>query len=148
MTEMTHEERVHEIIHRFFSVAGGSSLLPIESQAEAAPLIKARVTKATRSFSEGQVVFVYDVYWGMNERAKVAARYRRKHRFVRGEIDIESLADARPVIVYDPAVIRALDGRNVDGGIFARMLSVVPDHYKQFAEYRDVVLAHEGAIQA
>jgi hypothetical protein len=82
------------------------------------PLIAARLATSTRSFSAGQKVLVYDGYWGMAERVKVVARYRRKHRWVLGVCPLARLTDGRPVIEYSPAVVRALRGQSISIGMF------------------------------
>lgn len=77
------------------------------------PLVAARLARSTRTYSEGQKVYVYGGFYGENERLEVVGRYRRKHRFVLGVCAREVLVDRRVVVVHEPAVVRALAGRRI-----------------------------------
>jgi len=90
-----------------------SKSLIIDEDMEAIPLVVASVSKATRSFSKDQTLYIYDAYWGMNERVKVIGRYRRKHRLVQGVCPWVNLKSYRPTIVYDPNIIQRLKGKTI-----------------------------------
>jgi hypothetical protein len=68
------------------------------------PLVKANVRQHLRSFSQGQKVHIYDVYWN-SERALIVARHRRKHDYIFGVVPIKHLENFRPDYVYHPAVL-------------------------------------------
>jgi hypothetical protein len=131
-----HVAQINQIVRRFF--ADRDWLVP-RTDAQAVPLVAARLTKSTHSFSAGQLVYVYDVYWGMNERARVVARFRRKHKFVLGVCPIASLEDARPKIVHTPAVVHKLSDSMVVGGVFLRFFQL-PGGCYHFSQYRKLVL--------
>ena len=129
VTEMADEkntidERFESTIRKLF---GTAPILTVDPAAERLPLVAANVATSTRSFSRGQLVFIYDVYWGMNERAKVVGRFRRKRDWIRGVVPIKSLDNFRPKMVYNPFVIRKLHGEIGDGRIFPRFLPVEMD---------------------
>jgi hypothetical protein len=134
-----HVERVEAWIRRYFADPQ-IRLLDVDSGMTAVPLVQATVLKSTHSFSANQTLFVYCVHWGMNERAMVVGRFRGKHRFVRGVCPIASLGNFRPKLVQHPAVLGALAGRYVDGGIFIRFLAL-PGEHRSFREYQAEVLA-------
>jgi hypothetical protein len=133
-----HTERVESIVRTFFSE---SCFFTVTPDARAVPMVAARLSKSTRSFSAGQVVYVYDVFWGVNERARVVGRYRRKHRFIHGVCPIASLVDARPKVVCAPAVLRTLAGTRIDGGILLRFYNLGSGgDFMYFDDYRRHVL--------
>jgi hypothetical protein len=117
----TIDERLESTIRKLF---WASPILTVDPAAERLPLVAANVATSTRSFSRGQLVFIYDVYWGMNERAKVVGRFRRKRDWIRGVVPIKSLDNFRPKMVHNPFVIRKLHGEIVDGRIFPRFLPI------------------------
>jgi hypothetical protein len=82
------------------------------------PLVAARLSRSTPGYSVGQRVYVYDVFWGMNERARVLGRHRRRHGWVHGVCPIDMLIDCRPRVVHTPAVLAAMRGRAIDAGCF------------------------------
>jgi hypothetical protein len=98
--------------------------LTVEATSETVPLVAATVRKGTGSFSTGQVVYIYSVYWGMNEQAKVVGRFRRKHRWIKGVCPIASLDHFRPKIVYNPTIIKTLADETIDSFIFPRFLAM------------------------
>ncbi len=85
----------------------------VGAAADSVPVVAARLSGGTRSFSEGQRVYVYDGFFGQNERVKVVGRYRRKHRFIRGVCPMQKLIDPRLVVVYQPAVLGLLEGQRI-----------------------------------
>lgn len=109
-----HVSKARGIVEELFS---GASILVAEDKKEL-PLVAARLTRSTRTFSAGQLVYVFDVYWGMNERVKAVGRYRRKHRFVVGACPIAILDDCRPKRVMTPAVIELLTGERIPRALF------------------------------
>jgi hypothetical protein len=113
--------KVHAIVAAFFP--DGATHLVVGEQHASVPVIAARVLASTRSFTVGQKVLVYDGYWGQAERVKVVARYRRKHRWIRGVCPIAKLGEARPVVEHDPAVVRALRGAWISLGMFLPYLT-------------------------
>ena len=135
-----HAAKVESFVRRFY--AHDTHLVVNEATTEV-PLVAANLSVSTRSFSAGQLLYVYDVYWGMNERAKVVGRYRGKNRFVTGVCRIDRLENARPKIAAHPGVVRALAGQWISGGIFLRFLDL-PGGFKTFADYRDSVLGGTG----
>ncbi|MCC5598946.1 hypothetical protein [Nostoc favosum] len=110
-----HIEKINEILLRYFC---GSRFLGINPTMDNIPLVAANLQKSTHSFSEGQLLYIYNGFWGMNERVQVVGRHRRKHRLILGVCPIKSLSNFRPKLVYEPAVIRKLHGECIDGGIF------------------------------
>jgi hypothetical protein len=114
-------EKINTILAKNFSeqryLAGGATTKTV-------PLIAATLRKATRSFSAGQTVYIYNVYWGMNERAKVIGRFRQKNRWIRSACPIESLDHFRPKIVYSPEIIKKLDDETIDSFIFPRFFAM------------------------
>lgn len=101
-------QKSRDALRQQFFPEGG--WLDVHRDADCIPLVAANLSRSTRSFSEGQRVYVYDGFFGMNERVKVAGRYRRKHRVILGVCPTKKLRDHRLVVVYEPAVLRALHG--------------------------------------
>lgn len=100
-----------EIKKTFFSL---EDRFRVDKSHQTIPLVAAKVHLSTRSFSAGQVVYIYDGYWGMAERVKVIGRYRRKNRFILGVCPIKNLSDYRPKIVYQPQIIKKLLGETLE----------------------------------
>jgi hypothetical protein len=129
---------VRTIIRRFY--ADTDDGFPVEAATTEVPLVVANAGRSTRSFAAGQRLYVFDGYWGMNERVRVVARYRQRHRFVRGVFPIAGLTGCRPAIVRHPAVIRRLVGQTISGSLFAGIGALpvyfVPDGSRPFAELR------------
>jgi len=114
-------EKIEAIDAAYFST---SQELKIDSSTQSIPLIMATVRKSTHSFSQGQRIYIYDVDWGVNERALVIGKFRRSHRWIRGVCPIASLENFRPTVVFHPAVIKKLsDGCSVHGRLFWRFLA-------------------------
>ncbi|RTQ52410.1 hypothetical protein EJV47_05185 [Hymenobacter gummosus] len=86
------------------------------------PLVAANVIIQTNSFTAGQKVHIYDVYWGMNDNALVVGRFRRKHDFIFGVIPIRKLDNFRPEYVYHPVVLNKFrrTDKAINPGIFQR----------------------------
>jgi|SRR6476661_2186263 len=135
--------RLNEILKNDF-VGANELRLPVTEQSERVPLVKATVCKSSRSFSVGQKVHIYDVYWGMNEKALVVARYRRKHEYILGVIPIKNLEGFRPDYVYHPAVLQKLRlaGKKVDSRIFGRFFTL--PHQLSSMDYQHFL--HTGAL--
>jgi|GEM_PF-4281150 len=137
MTDPTPEmlARIGEILQHSFPDPNPFSLTATAAT-ERLPLVKANVRKQTRSFSQGQKVHIYSVYWGLNERALVVARFRRKHDYIFGVIPIDNLENFRPEYVYHPQVLAKfrLTGNRVDSGIFSRFFNL--PHQSTAEEYR------------
>lgn len=76
-------------------------------------IVKATLTKSTRSFSKGQVVYIYDGFWGMAERIKVIGRYRRKHRFVIGVCPMDNVTNYKEVTIHDPRILALLKKNDI-----------------------------------
>jgi hypothetical protein len=124
-------EKINDILCKHFS---DNSFLIANASMESVPLVSANILKSTRSFSAGQLVYIYDIYWGMNERAKVIGRYRRKHNFILGVCPIASLTNCRPKLVYKPVIVSKLNGSYIDGGIFMRFFNL-PGGFTHISEY-------------
>jgi hypothetical protein len=116
-----HIEKINEILLGYFC---GGILLDVNATKDNIPLVAANVQKSTHSFSEGQLLYIYNVFWGMNKNALVVGRYRRKHRLILGVCPISSLSNFRPKLVYEPTVIRKLYGRYIHVGIFMRFFDL------------------------
>jgi hypothetical protein len=140
--EFPHFDLVKTIIRRFF--ADSDRNLVVEASMTQVPLIVANAARSTHSFAAGQRLYVFNGYWGMNERIRVVARFRERHRFVRGVFPIAGLTNCRPGIVQHPAVIRRLAGEMISSGMFAGIGALpvyfVPDRSRPFAELRREVL--------
>lgn len=117
-----HIEKINEILLGYFC---GKYILDVNATKNNIPLVAANVQKSTHSFSEGQLLYIYNVFWGMNNKALVVGRYRRKHRLILGVCPISSLSNFRPKLVYDPTVIRKLCGRHIHVGIFIRFFDLL-----------------------
>ncbi|MEH2296682.1 hypothetical protein [Nostoc sp.] len=126
-----HIEKINEILLGYFC---GGTLLDINSTKDNIPLVAANVQKSTHSFSEGQLLYIYNVFWGMNKKALVVGRHRRKHRLILGVCPIASLSNFRPKLVYEPAVIRKLHGRYIDDRIFMRFFDL-PGEFIYIKDY-------------
>lgn len=120
---LTCEQAATAILARYFSE---SRYLVVPADATTVPLVAARLARSTTIFSAGQRVYVYDAYWGMNERALVLGRYRRRHRWVRGVCAIDILVDCRPQLVWSRAVIARLEGCSIAAGLFQGRLWPMP----------------------
>lgn len=120
-TKLTPDEalKLKAMLERNFSA---SERLTVQASMECVPVVVANVRKQTRSFSLGQKIYIYDVYWGMNDNAKVVARYRRKHDWIRGVIPIRNLENFRFGMAYEPVVIRKLVDETISRHLFARFL--------------------------
>jgi len=114
-------EKIKAILAQNFSE---KNHLTVEAVTETVPLVAATARKATRSFSTGQLVYIYSVYWGMNEQAKVVGRFRRKHRWIKGVCPIVSLDNFRPKIVYNPNIIKKLADETINSFIFPRFFAM------------------------
>lgn len=114
-------EKIKAILAQNFSE---KNYLTVETATETVPLIAAIVRKSTRSFSTGQRVYIYSVYWGMNEQVKVVGRFRRKNRWIKGVCPIASLDHFRPKIVYNPNIIKTLADETIDSSIFPRFFAM------------------------
>jgi hypothetical protein len=133
--EFPYFDLVKTIIRRFF--ADPNRCFVVEASMTEVPIIVANAARSTRSFAAGQRLYVFDGYWGMNERVRVVARYRARHRFIRGVFPIAGLTNCRPGIVHHPAVIRRLAGEAISRGMFG---GFVPGGYRPFAElHREVM---------
>lgn len=110
------EATIEKIKEKFF--ADHKKFITVYKDMLGIPVIVANINKSTRSFSAGQIVYIYGGYWGEAERTKVVGRYRRKHRFILGVCPIANLESHRPNIVYDPRVIQKLDGQHISASLF------------------------------
>lgn len=129
-----HIKKINEILLDYFC---DDTLLDINRTKDNIPLVAANVQKSTHSFSEGQLLYIYNVFWGMNKNALVVGRHRRKHRQILGVCPIASLRNFRPKLVYEPTVIRKLYGRHIHVGIFIRFF----DLPGEFIDIRDYIQA-------
>jgi hypothetical protein len=136
---------VKTIVRRFFADPGRGFV--VEASMTEVPLIVANAARSTQSFSAGQRLYIFNGYWGMNERVRVVARFRRRHRFVCGAFPIAGLTNCRPGIVQHPAVIRRLAGQPISAGMFAGIgalgVHFVPDGARPFAEIHREILASD-----
>jgi hypothetical protein len=108
-----------EAFHQTYFARGQA--LSVDAETQSVPLVMAKVRKSTHSFSQGQKIYIYDVYWGVNERAHVIGQFRRKHRWIKGTCPIASLENFRPTEVFHPAVITKLvEGGPIHRGLFER----------------------------
>lgn len=114
-------EKLRTILENNFSEKDS---IIVEPNAKNIPLVAASVIKATRSFSIGQVVYIYDGYWGMAERVKVVGRFRRKRNWIRGVIPIKNLGNFRAKIVYNSTVLKKLEGETISDNIFTLFLDL------------------------
>lgn len=120
-----HLEAINALLLRHFP---GQRWLDLTEETTHVPLMAALVRKSSRSFAAGQKLYVYDVHWGMGEKALVVGRFRRKQRWIRGHCPLENLDDFRPKIVQHPQVINALrhqaggGPQRISAGIFWRFL--------------------------
>lgn len=121
LTPHPYLEKIKVILARNFSE---KNHLIVAAAHETVPLVAATLRKATHSFSAGQVVYIYNVYWGMNEQAKVVGRFRRKNRWIKGVCPIALLDDFRPKIVYRPDIIQKLDDETIESFIFPRFFAM------------------------
>ncbi|MEH2240320.1 hypothetical protein [Nostoc sp.] len=126
-----HIKKINEILLGYFC---GGTLLDINPTKDNIPLVAANVQKSTHSFSEGQLLYIYNGFWGMNKHAQVVGRHRRKHRLILGVCPIASLINFRPKLVYEPAVIRKLHGRYIHAGIFMRFFDL-PGEFIYIKDY-------------
>jgi hypothetical protein len=145
--EFPYFDLVKTIIRRFFADPDRSFV--VEASMTEVPVIVANAARSTHSFAAGQRLYVFNGYWGMNERVRVVARFRERHRFVRGVFPIAGLTNCRPGIVHHPAVIRRLVGQTVSSGMFAGIGALpvyfVPDGSRPFAELHREAL--ESAVE-
>lgn len=101
---------------------GSQPWLSADEQTERLPVVKANLRRHTRMFNEGQKVYIYNVYWGLNERAMVVARFRRKYQFVFGVVPIKDLSHFRPDHLYHPKALEKFrqTAAQIHTGIFRR----------------------------
>jgi hypothetical protein len=122
---MSDEEKRHEKLRRIMITHfSQKSEIEVTTETQKIPLVAANVSKSTRSFSKGQVLYIYDGYWGMAERVKVVGRFRRKHNWIKGVIPIKNLGNFRPDEVYKPVVIGKLDGEIIHENLFSLFLDL------------------------
>jgi hypothetical protein len=114
-------EKLRTILENNFS---GKDSFVVEPDAKSIPLVMANVAKSTRSFSVGQIIYIYDGYWGMAEKVKVVGRFRRKHNWICGVIPIKNLENFRSKIVYEPTVLKKLSGKTINDTIFTMFLDL------------------------
>lgn len=115
--------KLNNILLAYF--VGGKRLV-VNSCASPILLVAATVRVQTKSFSAGQILYIYDVYWGENERALTVGRFRRKHRFICGNCPVRNLTGFRPVQVFDPRIIQKV--ALVNPGIFLRFFDLPGGH--------------------
>lgn len=117
-------EKINGILARNFAE---KSYFTVEALSEPVPLVAATLRKATHSFSAGQLLYIYDIYGGLNRSAKVIGRFRRKNRWIKGVCPIASLDNFRPKLVYTPDIIRKLEGEFINSSIFPRFFAMPVD---------------------
>lgn len=115
------DEKLQLILEHNFS---NREYFLIRPETQNVPLVVANVIKSTRSFSAGQLVYIYDVYWGMNDNAKIVGRFRRKQNWMRGVIPIKNLSNFRLKAAYEPTVLKKLQGEKITRYLFPRFLSL------------------------
>ena len=114
-------EKINSILAQNFAE---KNYLTVETTTETVPLVAATLRKATRSFSTGQLVYIYDLYGGLNRSAKVVGRFRRKNRWIKGVCPIASLDNFRPKLVYTPDIIKKLQDEWISSAIFPRFFAM------------------------
>jgi hypothetical protein len=139
-----HAELAKTILRRFF--ADPDRNLVVDASMTEVPVVLANAGRSTRSFAAGQRLYVYNGYWGMNERVQVVGRFRQRHRFVRGVFPIAGLTNCRPHLVHHPGVIRRLAGEIVESqlfiGIGALGVCFVPsDGYRTFQDVHRALMS-------
>lgn len=121
LTPHPYLEKINAILAKNFSE---KDYLIVAATDQTVPLVAATLRKATRSFSAGQLMYIYNVYWGINEQAKVLGRFRRKNRWIKGVCPIASLDNFRPIIVYSPPTIKKLSDETIASFIFPRFFAI------------------------
>lgn len=114
-------EKINAIFAQSFSE---KDYLRVEATHATVPLVAATLRKATRSFSAGQLAYIYGVYGGLNRQAKVIGRFRGKNRWIKGVCPIASLDNFRPKLVYTPNIIKKLAGEYIGKFLFPRFFAL------------------------
>lgn len=107
--------KVQEIKELFFKE---ENLLEVVASMKSIPLVAANISKSSHSFTEGQLLYIFGGYWGVGERVKVVGRFRRKNRIIKGACPIKNLVNHRLKVIYNPAIIRKLEGQYINFGLF------------------------------
>ncbi len=108
------KDKTHNIFEKFFK---SSDVYLVKGDEEFIPLLAANLKRSTPSFTEGQLLYIYDD-WGMAENLKVVARYRAKHRFVDSHCAIHNVTNFRPKQIHSPVVIKKLKGQVISKALF------------------------------